>query len=194
MYVWNFFFLPKHVKVVTMQVFLKLPQLVINCCFMTSIVVTGEQVSLSSCCELQPSSCLSQQKSCMHHGTREGVSTLERLQKHLPRFPQTTELFSSSSVFFFLAVFETCSVFCQPPPPLPSSPNGFPPSLWSWPARIITFLIFSSEAILTHPGRHVNPQEGQEAISPENSYNLQESSPFTGTAAALLCARIQPWR
>lgn len=118
----EFFFLPKHVKVVTMQVFLKLPQLVINCCFMTSIVVTGEQVSLSSCCELQPSSCLSQQKSCMHHGTREGVSTLERLQKHLPRVPQTTELFSSSSVFFFLAVFETCSVFCQPSPLPPHTP------------------------------------------------------------------------
>lgn len=129
----EFFFLPKHVKVVTMRVFLKLPQLVINCCFMTSIVVTGEQVSLSSCCELQPSSCLSQQKSRTHHGTREGVSTLERLQKHLPCFPQTAELFSSSSVFFFLAVFETCSVFCQPPHNrptlLPSSPNGFPPSL-----------------------------------------------------------------
>lgn len=73
-----------------------------------------------------------------------------------------------------------------------------PPLRWiPRPAGIITLLIFSSRAIQTHPGRHVTPprpslHEGQEAISPENSCNLQESSPFTVGAAALLCARIQP--
>lgn len=93
----------KHVRVVTIQLFLKLHQLVINCCFMTSIVVTGERVSLFTC-ELQLALRLPQHKSRMYHGTTEGVSMSEGLRKHLPRFPQTSEL-------LFPAVFETYSVY-----------------------------------------------------------------------------------
>lgn len=136
----------KHVKVVTIRVFLKLHQLVINCCFMTSIVVTGEEVSLLTC-ELQLSSRLPQHKSHMYRGTREGVSVSERLRKHLPRFPHTAELFflQPSSHFPSLLQF---SKHVLSTPSLYSIPG---------PAGIITFLVFNSESALTHPGRHVNP-------------------------------------
>lgn len=87
---------------------------------------------------------------------------------------------------FFMSFCTLTDLFCHffstlanflfsDPSPLVSSLSSFPAWRRSW-----------------HPGRHVKPWRTG-GNKPENSSNLQESSPFTLTPA-LLCPLIQPWR
>lgn len=77
---------------------------------------------------------------------------------------------------------------------------NFPPAL-STSANLLLFdpspLVSSASSFIAwrrswHPGRHVKPWRTG-GNKPENSSNLQESSPFTLTPV-VLCPLIQPWR
>lgn len=91
-----------------------------------------------------------------------------------------------TNIYTYFMSFCTLTLFCHffstlanflfsDPSPLVSSLSSFPAWRRSW-----------------HPGRHVKPWRTG-GNKPENSSNLQESSPFTLTPA-LLCPLIQPWR
>lgn len=176
--------------------------LVINYCFIASIVVSGEQVLQAgivplSSWKLQPFFLL---LPCRQLNKVRIIPKLFCFRKQQPRihvgeiietsFPSSLESLNSFPVhwvLFFLTVLQTYLILFSY-----FLPHQLPLPLWSQSTGIIIFFIYSLKAIPDTPGRHVKPWRTG-GNKPENGCNLQESSPFTG-AAALLCALIQPWR